>query len=178
MPYAYAERVGKIRSSAIREILKVTEMPGVISLAGGLPADELFPVGDIQAAVNYVLESDDAAASLQYGPTEGYLPLRQQIAKTMNEKGVSCCSDEILITSGSQQSLDLLGRVFLNPGDVVLVENPTYLGAIQAFEAFEPRLEAVDTDEQGMLPDALEKAIHEAQECHAGCPGTGVPATG
>jgi len=159
MAYQFADRVNKVRSSAIREILKVTEMPEVISLAGGLPAEELFPIGEIQAAANYILESEGAAAALQYGPTEGYLPLRDKIAGIMREREVNCSSQEILITSGSQQSLDLLGRVFLNPGDVVLVENPTYLGAIQAFEVFEPRLVAVPTDDQGMLPEALEQAI-------------------
>ncbi|MGE5390362.1 MAG: PLP-dependent aminotransferase family protein [Deltaproteobacteria bacterium] len=162
MTYEFAERVSKIRSSAIRDMLKITEMPEVISLAGGLPAEELFPTSDIKAAVNYVLQAE-SAASLQYGPTEGYLPLRKQIASIMNERGVYCSADEILVTNGSQQSLDLLGRVFLNQGDVVLMENPTYLAAIQAFEAFEPRLAAVPTDEQGMLPEALEKAIIEKQ---------------
>jgi len=160
MTYQFADRVNKIRSSAIRDMLKITEMPEMISLAGGLPAEELFPTADLQAAVNYVLQAE-SAASLQYGPTEGYLPLRKQIAAIMNERGVYCSAEEILVTSGSQQSLDLLGRVFLNQGDVVLMENPTYLAAIQAFEAFEPRLAAVPTDEQGMLPEALEKAIIE-----------------
>jgi len=161
MDYQFAERVSKLRSSAIREILQVTEMPDVISLAGGLPAEELFPIAEIQAAVNQVLEQGEAAASLQYGPTEGYLPLRRQIAGIMQERGVSCSSEEILITSGSQQSLDLLGRVFLNHGDTVLVENPTYLGALQAFEVFEPRFKAVPTDDEGMVPEALERAIIE-----------------
>lgn len=161
MNYQFAERVNKLRSSAVREILKVTEMPEVISLAGGLPAEELFPIAEIQAAVNYVLENENAAAALQYGPTEGYLPLRREVAAIMRERGVSCSAEEILITSGSQQSLDLLGRVFLDQGDTVLVENPTYLGAIQAFEAFEPRFKAIPTDDQGMLPEALERAIIE-----------------
>lgn len=161
MNYQFAERVNKLRSSAIREILKVTEMPDVISLAGGLPAEELFPVAEIHGAVNYVLEAGYAAGALQYGPTEGCLPLRREVAAIMSERGVSCSTEEILITSGSQQSLDLLGRVFLDQGDTVLVENPTYLGALQAFEVFEPRFRAVPTDDQGMLPEALERAIIE-----------------
>jgi len=158
MTYQFAERVSKIRSSAIRDMLKITEMPEVISLAGGLPAEELFPTAELQAAVNHVLQAE-SAASLQYGPTEGYWPLRKQIGGIMQERGVYCSAEEILITSGSQQSLDLLGRVFLDQDNVVLMENPTYLAAIQAFEAYEPRLAAVPTDEQGMLPEALEKAI-------------------
>lgn len=159
MQYPYSERMARIRSSAIRELLKITEQPEVISLAGGLPADELFPVEEIKRAADAVLSADNAPASLQYGPTEGYLPLRQQITSIMSDKGVVCSPDEVQISSGSQQALDLLARVFLDKGDVVLVENPTYLGAIQAFEMFQPKFVAVTTDEEGMLPEALEQAI-------------------
>ncbi|MDD3022324.1 MAG: PLP-dependent aminotransferase family protein [Syntrophomonadaceae bacterium] len=159
MQYPYSERMSRIRSSVIRELLKITEQPEVISMAGGLPADELFPVEEIKRAADAVLSGDNAPASLQYGPTEGYLPLRQQITLIMNDKGVACSPGEVQISSGSQQALDLLARVFLDRGDVVLVENPTYLGAIQAFELFQPKFVAVATDEEGMLPEALEQAI-------------------
>ncbi len=161
MQYPYSERMEKIKSSAIRELLKITEQPEVISLAGGLPADELFPVEDIKRAANAVLSAENAPASLQYGPTEGYFPLRQQVASIMSDKGVDCTPDEVQISSGSQQALDLLGRVFLDKGDVVLVENPTYLGAIQAFELYEPQFAAVATDDEGMIPEALEESIIE-----------------
>src|SRR6266511_5671932 len=116
----YAERTERMRASDIREILKVTAQPDVISLAGGLPAPELFPVDEYRRAFEWVLETDGQQA-LQYGPSEGYRPLRELLAQRLTGFGMRCAADDVLITNGSQQALDLLGKVFLNPGDSVLV---------------------------------------------------------
>jgi len=155
----YAHRLEHLRPSTIREILKVTTQPDVISFAGGLPAPELFPVEGVLAAAERVLRGGGACQALQYGETEGYLPLREWVAGEMARRGAPCSSDEVLITSGSQQALDLLGRVFLDPGDVVLTENPTYLAAIQAFQAYEARFVPVPTDADGIIPSALPELV-------------------
>jgi 2-aminoadipate transaminase len=155
LPVRYSRRLKSLRPSTIREILKVTTQPDVISFAGGLPAPELFPVADVLAAAERVLSGPGAASALQYGETEGYRPLREWVAGEMARRGAPCLADEVLITSGSQQALDLFGRVFLDPGDVVLTENPTYLAAIQAFQAYECEFVPVPTDEDGIVPAAL-----------------------
>lgn len=160
MPYAFAERVGRMQSSAIREILKITESPGVISFAGGLPAPEMFPLDALRKAVNDALDEGGATA-LQYSTTEGYLPLREKIAGTMREKGVDAEPENVFLTNGSQQALDLLAKLFIDPGDAVIVENPSYLGAIQVFRSYQARFVAVPTDEGGIVTEALEKAIRE-----------------
>src|SRR5689334_25166209 len=126
----YARRAEGMRASDIREILKVTAQPEVISLAGGLPAPELFPIDEYRRAFEWVLESDGALA-LQYGPSEGYRPLREFVAGRLTRFGMACSVDDVLITNGSQQALDLIARMLLDPGDSVLVEKPTYLGALQ-----------------------------------------------
>ncbi len=140
-------------SSAIREILKITQRPDVISFAGGLPAPELFPLAEVRAAVDKVL-TDHGAAALQYSTTEGHLPLREWIAGQNR-----LTPDRVQITSGSQQGLDLLGRVLIDPGDVVLVEQPTYLGALQAFGSYQPRFAEVATDDDGIVPEALDEQL-------------------
>jgi len=152
--------MGAMRPSTIREILKVTAQPDIISFAGGLPAPELFPVAEIRAAADAVLSSAGSQA-LQYGPSEGFVPLREWIAQEMKARGVNTPMDDVLVTSGSQQVLDLIGKVFLNPGDVVLTENPTYLAAIQAFQTFEVKFVPVPTDENGLIPDALPELIRQ-----------------
>jgi 2-aminoadipate transaminase len=144
--------------SAVREILKVAEQPDVLSFAGGLPAPELFPVEAIARAHATVLASSGGAA-LQYSTTEGYAPLREWIAAHLARRGIPAHIDELLITSGSQQGIDLIARIFLDPGDVVLVENPTYLAAIQAFAAYQVRLVAVPSDEGGMQVARLAELI-------------------
>jgi len=154
----YAERTERMRASDIREILKVTAQPDVISLAGGLPAPELFPVDEYRRAFEWVLETDGAQA-LQYGPSEGYRPLRQLLAERLSRFGIACQADDIIITNGSQQALDLLGKVLLNPGDSVLVEKPTYLGALQAFNQYQPTYVAVEMDDDGMRVDQVERAL-------------------
>ncbi len=155
-----AERAHRMRASDIREILKVTAQPDMISLAGGLPAPELFPIDEYRRAFEWVLETNGAAA-LQYGPTEGYLPLRQFLADRLGRVGIRCTADEILITNGSQQALDLIGKIFLDPGDRVALENPSYLGAIQAFNQYQPEYAVVPMDEHGMRVDALEQILAE-----------------
>ncbi len=156
MNHPYARRLSGLQYSEIREILKLTEKPEIISFAGGLPAPELFPVeGIIEACVSVLKE--DGPAALQYSATEGYAPLRAWIAARLNNtRGTSLDADNILITCGSQQALDLTGKVFLDEGDVVLCECPTYLAAISAFRAYGCGFKEVPTDGDGMLPDALE----------------------
>lgn len=158
MKYAFAERVSRMESSVIREILKVTESPEVISFAGGLPAPEMFPLKEIKAAFCRVLAKGDGSV-LQYSTTEGYLPLREYIAARMREKGLEVGPDNILMTNGSQQALDLLAKLFVDPGDVVLVEKPSYLGAIQTFRSYQAGFMSVPTDDQGIDVEAMESAI-------------------
>src|SRR5581483_647642 len=148
-----------LKPSAIREMLKATESPDVISFAGGLPAPELFPVADIAEACTAVL-AEEGRSALQYSSTEGYLPLRQWICEELAQTvGLRCTPEQVLMTSGSQQGLDLAARVLIDPGDVVLVENPAYLGALQAFGAYEPRLVGIESDRDGIRPEALSRAL-------------------
>lgn len=155
MPWTLSQRAQKLTSSAIREILKVTERPEVISFAGGLPSPATFPVAPLQQACNDVLQTDPTAA-LQYGPTEGYLPLREWIARHHSQRsGVQITVDQVLVTTGSQQGLDLLSKVLIDAGSKVLVETPTYLGALQAFSLAEPEYHSLQSDDAGLVPDAL-----------------------
>jgi len=156
--HRYAQRTQRMTSSAIRELLKLTEDPEVISFAGGLPAPDVFPVDEFNAACEQVLK-DWGAQALQYGSTEGYLPLREMIARHTGRYGISITAQNILITSGSQQALDLIGKVFINPGDRILVEEPTYLGALQAWNAYGAEYVTVPMDENGMVTDELENAL-------------------
>jgi 2-aminoadipate transaminase len=154
----FARRMSTVRPSTIREILKVTEQADIISFAGGLPAPELFPVADILAATERVLRENGAAA-LQYGPSEGFSPLRETFAAISRQRGIACSTDDILIMTGSQQPLDLAGKIFLDAGDCVLTESPTYMAALQAFHSYEVRFAAVPTDEEGLIPEALPALI-------------------
>jgi 2-aminoadipate transaminase len=158
----YAERTEGMRASDIREILKLTAQPEVISLAGGLPAPELFPIDEYRRAFEWVLEADGAQA-LQYGPSEGYGPLRAMLAERLTRFGMVCGADNILVTNGSQQALDLVGKVFLDPGDTVMVEKPTYLGALQAFNQYQPRYAVVPMDDDGMRVEEVEALITAAR---------------
>lgn len=153
-----SERAWEMKSSAIREILKITELPDVISFAGGLPAPELFPVAELEEACARVL-SNSGPASLQYLITMGHRPLREFLAERYTKKGIPATYENIMITSGSQQGLDLIGRVFLDSGSFVIVEDPTYLGALQAFEAYNPHYHTVSMDEEGMVISEVEEAI-------------------
>ncbi len=154
----YAQRTQRMGSSAIRELLKLTEDPEIISFGGGMPAPEVFPVDDFAAACETVLRTNGAQA-LQYGATEGYMPLREMIARHTARYGIKITPDNIMITSGSQQALDLLGKVFINRGDRILVENPTYLGALQAWNAYGAEYTTVRMDDNGMITDELEEAL-------------------
>jgi 2-aminoadipate transaminase len=161
-PSRLARRTERLKPSTIREILKVTQNPGVISFGGGLPAAELFPVDDVSAAQDRVMRSRGAAA-LQYSVTEGIPELRAWIAARLaGQFGIPIAADDVIVTSGSQQGLDLYARVFLDPGDTVAVQNPSYLGAIQAFDAFEPRYLTIDADGAGIIPERLAAALESA----------------
>lgn len=162
MNMRFARRMENIRASETREILKITEKPEVISFAGGLPAPEMFPVEEMKEVAVKVLEEEGNQA-LQYATTEGYTPLRQNIAKRLNSKFKTCLGAEnILITSGSQQGLDFSGKVFLDEGDIILCESPTYLAAINAFKAYMPRFIEVPSDDNGMIIEEMERIIVEA----------------
>lgn len=158
-----AKKISYIKASEIREMLKVTEQEDVISFAGGLPAPELFPIDEINA-VNQIVLKEAGTKALQYTTTEGYAPLREWIANRMNHQlGISFDKDNILITHGSQQGLDLSGKVFLDEGDIVLCESPTYLAAISAFKIYGCSFIEIPTDEDGMIMDALENVLSSTQ---------------
>jgi 2-aminoadipate transaminase len=154
----YALRTHSMGSSAIRELLKLTERPDIISFAGGLPAPEMFPIEQVRAAADTVL-TEVGAQALQYSTTEGYAPLRDLIVHQMARYGVKVGIDNVLITSGSQQALDLIGKLLINPGDRILTENPTYLGALQAFTAYQAQYVTVPIDDDGLQVAHLETAL-------------------
>lgn len=159
MKINYAEMTNHLGSSAVRDILKITQGKDIISLAGGLPAEELFPVEAVRDAYNRVLASDVSA--LQYGLTEGYLPLREAVAARLGQQGIPVSAQEMLLTTGSQQAIDLLCRILIDPGDAVLVEAPTYLAALQVLGTYRADIRVVDSDEQGMLPEHLEEQLRK-----------------
>ncbi len=158
-----ADRMKEAKPSAIREILKVAQDPTVISFAGGLPAPELFPIREFREACEYVLTNSGQQA-LQYGPTEGYRPLKEWIAETVMKYGVPAVPENILLTNGSQQALDLVGKVFLNEGDAIITDEPTYLGAIQAWNPYRPKYITVPLDKQGTRVDKVEEVLKEHKD--------------
>lgn len=163
MAIKFAERTNNMEGSAIRELLKLTQRPDVISFAGGMPAPELFPVKEMIDVATKVLEEQGRTA-MQYSTTEGYAPLRTHIANRMNDKlNTKVVADDILVTNGSQQCLDFIGKAFIDKGDVVLCESPSYLGAINAFNAYQPRFIDVPTDENGMIMEELEKILETTE---------------
>jgi 2-aminoadipate transaminase len=163
MTARFARRLDVMKASEIRELLKITQRPEVISFGGGLPAPESFPIEDLKAVAADVLDREGAQA-LQYSTTEGHPGLRAQIARRMGARvGVPCEASQVLVTSGSQQGLDLTGKLFLDAGDEVLCESPTYIGAINAFQAYEPRFVEVATDDEGMIPEDLERCAAGAR---------------
>jgi len=157
-----AKRTENMGASAIRETLKVISQPGMISLGGGMPAPESFPMEIINQLCSRVLEiySSD---SLQYGPSEGFAPLRETLTEYLAEKGVSATSDDIIITSGSQGALDTIGKILIYHGDKIAVEAPTYLGAISAFNPYEPKYISLVTDDNGLVPEALDEMLSETK---------------
>ena len=159
MRMKFANRIDSLRASDIREILKITQRAEVISFAGGLPAPELFPVEEIKE-ISRLLMEESGRVALQYSTTEGYEPLRQKIAARIGRKfQTQSSAEEVMITSGSQQALDFTGKLFLDAGDVVLCESPTYLAAISAFRAYQPEFIAVPTDDDGMIIEELERIL-------------------
>jgi 2-aminoadipate transaminase len=147
--------MSRVKSSAVRDILKVAERPDILSFAGGLPAPELFPIEAIARAHAEVL-AEDGPAALQYSTTEGFGPLREWIASQLTAQGASVNAGQVLITNGSQQGLDLVAKVLIDPGDVIVVENPSYVAALQAFDAYEAELAVAGSDDDGMRTDELE----------------------
>jgi len=156
--HRFAQRTQRMGSSAIRELLKLTESPDIISFGGGMPAPDVFPIQEFREACERVLR-DSGDFALQYGPTDGYPPLRELIVRHTARYGIEVTPENILVTSGSQQALDLLGKILINPGDHILVESPTYLGALQAWSAYGAEYVTVPMDEYGMVTDALEAAL-------------------
>ncbi|NOT35124.1 MAG: PLP-dependent aminotransferase family protein [Candidatus Eisenbacteria bacterium] len=159
MPFPLARRMEFITASDVRELLKVTQRPEIISFAGGLPAPELFPIEEL-AKLAHDLLIEDGVRALQYSTTEGYPPLREWIAARMTSTwGASFEADDILVTTGSQQGLDLTAKLFIDEGDVVVTESPTYLAALGAFKVCRPRFVEVATDDHGMELAALERVL-------------------
>jgi len=154
----FAQRTQRMESSAIRELLKLTEQPDVISFAGGLPSPDVFPIEEFRVACNKVLKEKGEQA-LQYSVSEGYTPLRELIVEQSNASGMTIGIENLLIVTGSQQALDLLGKIFINPGDRILVEHPTYLGALQAWNAYNAEYIPIPMDHDGMVTDALMDAM-------------------
>jgi len=154
----YSQRTLTQRASEIRELLKLTEKPNIISFAGGLPNPSTFPVKEVEEATHRVLR-DHAKSALQYSTTEGVTLLREAVADYLRHDGMDVTPDQILITNGSQQGLDLLGRVFLDRGDTVLVANPTYIGALQSFSYFGARYATADSDDDGIIPESVEESL-------------------
>jgi 2-aminoadipate transaminase len=157
MGWTLARRAGRLHPSTIREILKLAEQPGIVSLAGGLPAADAFPVEAVREAADRVLR-DSGREALQYAASEGYGPLRDWVAADLARQGMAVDAAQVLVTTGSQQGLDLVGRVLVDPGSRIAVEQPTYLGALQAFATCEADFVPLDGDADGPLPAALDGA--------------------
>jgi 2-aminoadipate transaminase len=156
----YSDRAGKMRKSEIRELLKLTQDPEIISFAGGLPNPKSFPIDDLKNVVQTVL-SDYGKNALQYGTTQGFEELRESVAERSHKDGINASKENIIITTGSQQALDTVGKIFLNPGDIALVGLPTYLGGINAFRSYEANLVGIPLDQEGMIIDILEEKIKQ-----------------
>ncbi len=164
--WQFAKRAEQLQSSVIREILKITMRPDIISFAGGLPSPETFPVEHMKAAFDKVL-SQQGKIALQYGPSDGYAPLREWIADSLSIPGSVITPDQVLMVSGSQQALDLLGKVLIEENSKVLVETPSYLGALQAFSVYQPQFVSVPTDDYGLLPEAVDGIADGARLLYA-----------
>ena len=156
----FADRLNNVETSAIRELFKLLGKPGIISFAGGFPDSAMFDVAGIKEAVNLAL-TEEPGAALQYGATEGYNPLREQLAAFMKSKGVDVSLEGLIVTTGSQQALDLLGKTMISPGDKVIVEAPTFLATIQCFRLYGAELISAPIDADGVKTDELEKLIAE-----------------
>mgnify|MGYP003598923947 FL=1 len=164
-PWQLAERAHAMNPSAIREILKVTERPGILNFAGGLPSPETFPIEAMRAACASVLAEGSVVAkpSLQYASSEGLPELRQWVSAELGKQGATVSPDQVLITTGSQQGLDLIAKVLIDKDSRLLVESPTYLGALQAFTPMQPAVDSIDSDSGGMCPSALREALQKGE---------------
>lgn len=149
-----AERAHTLKSSALRDLLKIIARLGITSFAGGLPSPLTFPVTHLKAAFDKVL-TEQGACALQYGPTDGYSPLREWVAQRLSTAGTPISPEQVIMVSGSQQGLDLIGKVLIDKGSKILAENPSYLGALQAFSVYEGRMQPVDSDDDGLLPQSV-----------------------
>lgn len=158
--YNFADRMDGLNENVIREIFKLTQMPDIISFAGGLPSPESFPVSELKEISSKVIEKQGAQI-LQYGTTEGYNPLREFIVSWVKRYGIETGTDNVLIISGSSQGIDLMGKSFINPGDYVAVENPTFLSAIQTLKGYQANILPLDIDEQGMVTQGLEEKLQK-----------------
>lgn len=154
----YAHRTSSMLSSEIRDLLSVTARPDIISMAGGLPFTQAFDPEIILRTVRAVLE-EDCAAALQYGPTDGYAPLKHDLIAVMSSEGIPCFPEDIMITNGAQQGLELIAKIFINPGDNIITEAPSYVGALNSFLSYQPRIHSIPMDEQGMRTDLLEEKL-------------------
>jgi len=157
----YAERTKGMKASEIRELLKITQQPDIISFGGGMPSPQSFPIKTVQKICKKVLKESGPRA-LQYGPTEGITELKKELIKRVRKRGIKCNENEIIITTGSQQILDIMAKIFLNPRDYIVVELPTYLGAISAFNCYQPRYIPIPMDDNGMKTDELEKRLKKS----------------
>lgn len=157
--HLFSERANSMKASEIRELLKLTQRSEIISFAGGLPSPEAFPVEEVRKICGDILRKKGKVA-LQYGATEGVASLRKAIASRMIKRGINCNFEDVLITSGSQQGLDLVSKIFLDPRDTVIVGAPTYLGGTNAFNAFQAKMETVPVNDEGMDLDALKKKLN------------------
>ena len=158
MPLQFADRLNNIETSAIRELFKLLGKPGIISFAGGFPDSAMFDVDGIKAAVDQAL-AENPGAALQYGATEGFEPLREQLGAFMAGKGAKVAANELIVTTGSQQALDLIGKTMISPGDKVIVEGPTFLATIQCFRLYGAELVSAPVDADGVNTDELEKLM-------------------
>ena len=156
--YSFADRMNGLNENVIREIFKLTQMPDIISLAGGLPSADSFPVEELKYITAKVLEKQGSSI-LQYGTTEGYNPLREFITSWVKRYEIKTQMDNVLIVSGSSQGIDLVSKSFINPGDFVAVENPTFLSAIQTFRGYQANILPLDIDEEGLIVDGLEEKL-------------------
>jgi 2-aminoadipate transaminase len=159
----YSSNAKGMKKSEIRELLKLSNKPGIISFAGGYPAPDLFPVDEVREVIDYVLESDGRNV-LQYGPTEGNTRLREELLKLMAREGIHLTLDQVFVITSSQQGLDLVAKIFLDRGDIVLCGKPTYVGAIQAFNSYGAVLHGVELDEHGISIEGLEREIQRLSE--------------
>lgn len=163
MEYNYSKAVPQGGVDTVGEILKVAASPNVISFAGGLPAPELFPTNQLQQATDRVYQTS-AESALQYSNSNGFRRLREILAQRMARRGVSCDADNIAITTGSQQSIDLISKMFINRGDTILVEKPTYMSALDVFNTYGANIVGVEMDDEGLRMDALEQALKNHPE--------------